>query len=74
MKLSFKNNRKTIKYDINKRNVKIYKVIDQYILIQFNSDEIEPVLPYAKTELVYYAEIADGLTEHKNDINAVIKE
>ena len=73
MKLEFKNGRKKISFDIEKRNVKVYKVGDEYKLVQYNFGEREMKFPYNNVELVYYAEMYNGGIEHLNKINAVLK-
>lgn len=73
MILEFKNGKKKIKYTIEKRNVKVYKIGDDYRLVQYNFGESEIKFPF-HTELVYYAEFYNGVIEHLNAINAEVKD
>lgn len=61
-------------FKITKRNVKVYKVGNDYKFIEYNFGEREPKLPYNNIELVYYAEMYNGVLEHINLINAKIIE
>ncbi len=71
MILTFKNGRKKVEFEISKRNVKVYKIEKDYKLVQYNFGEMEVVYPY---ELVYYAELYNGVIVHINTINAEVKD
>lgn len=70
--MKLKLNNQTI--DITKRNIKVYRIGNRYSIAQYNLDENEIIFPYNNVELVYYAEIYNGVIVHLNNIDAEVIE